>query len=153
MATSKAISESGEDEAFLSSGALAKLDLPLDVSGGEEPQSLPSAKELPPPSLQPKPPVPAKPTPVGPARDRKIMARLVDVVVVVILLATGTMVGEVVAKKSTRQIWEEAGAESGFLSTDLLIWLGCVVFFGLVYTWLGTRGWTVGGWLRRRGMN
>ncbi|HEY2911124.1 MAG TPA: hypothetical protein VGI99_12815 [Gemmataceae bacterium] len=80
----------------------------------------------------------------------KALPVAVDAFVTVILLALGMFVGEAVAGESTGHILSRAGSAPKFPPTDLLLWLGCVGFFGLLYGWLGARGWTVGGWLKRR---
>lgn len=85
-----------------------------------------------------------------PARSRKALPLLVDLVVLLIVLAVGALVGEMVAKKKTADILKGATSSPKFPPLDLLIWLGGPVIFGLLYAWLGTRGWTVGGWLKRR---
>lgn len=85
------------------------------------------------------------------ARNRNVLARVADAAVVLVLLVAGALLGEMVARKPTGEILSGAGSSPKFPPTDLMVWLGCVAFFGLVYAWLGTRGWTVGGWLRRQG--
>lgn len=103
-------------------------------------------------SLPPEP-VPLRnpvPTPADePAPQRKTLAIVADVVVAIVLLAIGMLVGEAVVGKSTGQILSNVTGPT-FPPTDLLLWLGCIAFFGLIYVWLGTRGWTLGGWLKRR---
>ena len=95
-------------------------------------------------------PPPEAGTETKPAGNRKALARVADAAVVLALLVIGALLGEVVARKPTGEILSNAGSAPKFPPTDLLLWLGCVAFFGLAYAWLGTRGWTVGGWLRRR---
>lgn len=98
---------------------------------------------------------PAQPPTAGteakPAGNRKTLARVADAAVFLVLLVVGALLGEMVARKPTGEILSGAGSAPKFPPTDLLLWLGCVAFFGLLYAWLGTRGWTVGGWLRRKG--
>jgi len=91
------------------------------------------------------------PEPTAPRRPpTKALPAAVDAFITVILLALGMFVGEAVAGESTGHILSNAGSAPKFPPTDLLLWLGCVGFFGLLYGWLGARGWTVGGWLKRR---
>jgi hypothetical protein len=106
----------------------------------------------------PPPPAPPEPKPWGAAvaapaaaapADRNLLARLADVAVVLVLLALGAMLGEVLARKSTREVLDGLAAPK-FPPTDLLLWLAGPVVLLLAYVWLGTRGKTVGGWLRRR---
>jgi hypothetical protein len=133
----------GDD--FLSSAALAELDI-----GKDEAKLL---REPPPELLGPvKAAAPVRPPPPAatPPRSRKLIPNVADAAAVLVLLVAGVLVGEVVVKKSTRDILTEAGSAPKFPPVDLLLWLGCAGFFVLVYTWLGTRGWTVGGWLKRR---
>ncbi|MBX9583276.1 MAG: hypothetical protein K2X87_23490 [Gemmataceae bacterium] len=87
------------------------------------------------------------PTPTG---GRRLVGLVVDAAVFLILLAAGVLAGEAVAGKPTRQVLADAEAAPNFPPTDLLLWAAGPVVFGLAYLWLGTRGWTVGGWLRRR---
>jgi hypothetical protein len=84
-----------------------------------------------------------------PPAERKFLGIVVDVAVVLILLVLGVIVGEFAAGKSTREVMATAAAPK-FPPVDLLMWLAGPAFFLLVYAWLGTRGRTVGGWLRRR---
>ena len=137
-----------EIEEFLSSEALSGLEW-LEVPRPAPPPELPAPVE--PVKLAPAPPPPPEEAP-APAPDpaRQLLGKLVDGVVGLILFVVGAMVGETVAEKSTREILESAGSAPKFPPLDLLIWLGCVVGFVLIYVWLGGRGWTVGGWLRRR---
>jgi hypothetical protein len=102
--------------------------------------------------LDPQPELNRQPVPTAArsARARKIMAWVVDGVLALGVLVAGALVGELVAKKPTREILSGAASAPTFPPTDLLLWLGCVAVFGLAYVWLGTRDWTAGGWLRRR---
>jgi hypothetical protein len=112
-------------ELFLSPDTLTKLDPQPELSR----QPVPDAKS---------------------ARARKVLAWVVDGVLALLVLAAGALVGELVARKPTRDILSGAASAPTFPPTDLLLWLGCVAVFELTYVWLGTRGWTAGGWLRRR---
>jgi hypothetical protein len=102
----------------------------------------------------PAPITPAQQAPAPPEEApnpaRRLLGKLLDGVVGLILFAVGAMVGEYVAEKPTREILESAGSAPKFPPLDLLIWLGSAAGFVLIYVWLGTRGWTVGCWLRRR---
>jgi hypothetical protein len=84
-------------------------------------------------------------------RSRRFLAGLADGVVVLILLALGALAGEMVVRKPSGTILRESATAPRFPPIDLLLWLGCAAFFALIYVWLGTRGWTLGAWLRRRG--
>ena len=50
----------------------------------------------------------------------------------------------------TGTVLSEAGSATKFPPTDLLLWGGPPVMFGLIYLLLGARNRTVGEWLRRR---
>lgn len=96
---------------------------------------------------------PAFPSPVeaeAPRPDRTRLAWMVDGFAFVVLLAAGAFLGETVARKSTIQIFSDAPASAKFPPTELLLWIGCVAACGLLYVWLGTRGWTLGARIRRR---
>ncbi|MBX9625403.1 MAG: hypothetical protein K2X82_16475 [Gemmataceae bacterium] len=97
---------------------------------------------------KPKPVAPAAPAAVA-AGGRRLVGVVVDVAVVLLLVAAGVWVGEQVVGKPTGEVLEKAG-DGPFPPTDLLGWAGCPAVLVLIYVWLGTRGWTVGGWLRRR---
>lgn len=100
----------------------------------------------PPPARSAPPPAPPEPT----ERPRRGLGLVVDLAVVLILLAGGVFAGEMLVKKSSAQVIRESSAAPKFPPMDLLLWLAGPVLMGLIYMWLGTRGWTVGGWLRRR---
>jgi hypothetical protein len=85
----------------------------------------------------------------SPHPSRQITGIVVDGAVAIVLLVVGMFVGEAIVGKTTGQILSNITGPK-FPPTDLLLWLGCVGFFGLIYAWLGTRGWTLGGWLKRR---
>jgi hypothetical protein len=91
---------------------------------------------------------PAEPAP--PRTGRKLLPVVVDVLAVLILVALGVLAGELLVKKSSGQILSESSAAPKFPPVELLMWLAGPVVAGLIYLWLGTRGWTVGGWLKRR---
>jgi hypothetical protein len=79
-----------------------------------------------------------------------LLGLLVDAVVVLTLAGGGALFGEIVTRRATAAILEDAGSAPKFPPVDLLVWLACVAFPLLVYTLLGNRGKTIGGWLRRR---
>ena len=72
-----------------------------------------------------------------------------DVAVVFILLVAGVLLGELVSQKSTREVIDGMSGPK-FPSTELLLWLAGPVVLLLGYALLGSRGKSVGGWLRRR---
>ncbi len=102
------------------------------------------------------PPLPRLPLPdsalAEPASNSRFLQTdaLADIGVFVLLLILGALVGEWIAKKSTMQIFADAPASPKFPPTDLMMWLASVVIFGLFYVWLAARGWSLGGWLKRR---
>jgi hypothetical protein len=91
----------------------------------------------------------APPRPATAQGSHKALGIVVDVCVVLLLLVGGAVVGEIVAGKSTREVIDGMSGPK-FPQLDLLIWLAPPVLFVLVYTLLGSRGKTVGAWLRRR---
>jgi hypothetical protein len=106
-----------------------------------------------PPVSLPDPPLPAPadeaPT-EGEATRNEWIARLGDAGGFLLMLVVGALVGAMVAGKSSLRILEDAPASPKFPPTDLLLWVASVAVFGLFYVWLGTRGWSLGNWLRRR---
>jgi len=105
-------------------------------------------REAPKPLEKPPPPVHAPEHPAEDAPSRRSLGLAVDVVVTLVLLGIGMLIGEMVAGKPTSQILSGITGPK-FPPMDFVLWLGCVGFFGLVYAWLGTRGWTIGAWLKR----
>ena len=67
----------------------------------------------------------------------------------VLLLAAGGFLGEMLAGKPTGEIWEDAGSSVKFPPIDLLMWLSPPVLFALVYVLLISRGKSLGSRLRR----
>lgn len=92
--------------------------------------------------------VTAKPAPA--AVGRKLIAAVVDAAVGLVLLAGGVLAGEILARKPTRQVWNDAGGAVSFPPVELLMWAGPPLLILLVYVLLLSRGVTIGGWLRRR---
>ena len=74
---------------------------------------------------------------------------MADVVVVLVLIAVGALLGEMLAGKSTREVWEDAGSSVVFPPTDLLMWLSPPLLVTLVYALLISRGKSLGARLRR----
>jgi hypothetical protein len=127
----------------------AALELRLEDSPDLERvsrQPQPMAEDVAPPRALP----PEKP--VAPPRPRRGVAIVVDAAVFLILLAVGVVAAEMLLGRSSAQVIRESSSAPKFPPTDLLIWLAGPVLTGLIYVWLGTRGWTVGGWLKRRQM-
>ena len=88
--------------------------------------------------------------PAAPPRDtRKVLAFAADAVMIVVLVAAGVFLGELLAGKSTREVWADAGSSVLFPPVDLLMWLSPPVLFVLVYTLLISRGRSVGARLRK----
>ena len=122
---------------LLTSETLTKLDAPAEVTGPPHGQAwgAPVAK----PQAAPEPP-----------KSRNAIAFVVDVAVGLLLVGVGVLIGEFAARKSTREIIDGASGPR-FPSVDLLVWLGGPVLLVLIYVLLGTRGRTLGGWLKRSG--
>lgn len=89
------------------------------------------------------------PRPPSAPAGRRVVGLAVDAVVVLSLLGAGVVAGEELAGRPAAALIDEARA-TGSPSMDLLLGAAVPVVFVLVYLWLGTRGWTVGGWLKRR---
>jgi len=129
---------------FISAEARKNLFQPIEGSGQTStphpmpPLPSPIAERLPvaPPSAEP------------PARQ--VAARLVDGAAFLAALALGATLGSFAAGKPTRDILGDAPASPRFPPTDLLIWVASVAACGLLYVWLGARGWSLGARLKRR---
>jgi hypothetical protein len=67
-----------------------------------------------------------------------------------VLLVISCWLGELLAGKPTREVWNEAGSSVKVPSTELLLWLAPPVLVALIYALLISRGLSVGGWLKRR---
>ena len=107
--------------------------------------------ELEPEASAARPVAKPKPAPAPPqAGGSKLVAVVVDVGIGLILLVVGVLLGELLAKKSTRDVLSEAGSAAKFPPIDLLLWMAPLVMFGLIFALLAGRGKTLGGWLRRR---
>jgi hypothetical protein len=137
----------------------------------ETPPPIPTSEEDDGPYLIPEnePPAPIKPRPEppppdGPATvaealpervrsggDRKVLSRVIDMAVGFILLGLGVFLGELLAGKPTRQVWNDAGSAVSFPPVELILWLGPPAVFMLVHGLLVSKEWSVGGWLKRRG--
>lgn len=101
------------------------------------------------PFARPKPPA-AAPAPAPAAGGSRLIAVVVDAAVGLILFAAGAFLGEMLARKSTRQVWNDAGGAVSFPPVELIQWAAPPLLILLVYGLLAARGKTVGGWLRRR---
>ena len=133
------------DIGFLSQETIAKLDLPLEVT----PQVKAWEKPLP-ESHRAESTKPLEPPPraASPRSNRKIIGVAADVAVVLVLLGVGVFLGEFAAGKSTREVMQSASGPK-FPPLELLLWLAGPVLLLLVYALLGSRGKSVGAWLRR----
>jgi hypothetical protein len=94
-------------------------------------------------------PTPRTPVPVQTHGTRKFLAVVVDVVVLLLLIAVGGFLGEMLAGKPTLEIWQDAGSSVKFPSIDLLMWLSPPVLLTLVYVLLMSRGKSLGARLRK----
>jgi hypothetical protein len=84
-----------------------------------------------------------------PLRPRPLSI-VVDVILALFLLIAGGIFGEVLAKKSTGDVWREAGSAPKFPPIDLLLWLTPPLLLGLIYVLLISRRKSLGFWLQRR---
>ena len=108
----------------------------------------PPPKELRRP-LSPPPPEPPPAPPPKPPGSRKAVGLVVDLMVVLLLIAGGAFLGEMLAQKGTREVLDGVNGPK-FPQVALLMWLAPPVLLVLVYALLGSRGKTVGAWLNRR---
>jgi hypothetical protein len=81
----------------------------------------------------------------------KPLSIVVDTIVGLVLLVLGGLLGEVLARKSTGDVWRDAGTAPKFPPIDLLMWLVPPLMLGLIYGLLISRRKSLGGWLQRRG--
>ncbi len=92
--------------------------------------------------------------PVPPFRPQPSRGRLLavaaDVLVGLALLLVGVLLGELLCRKSTRQVWSDAGGAVEFPPVELLMWFAPLVLLALVYGLLLSRGLSVGNWLKKR---
>ena len=94
------------------------------------------------------PPPPAAPPP-KPLRGRKRVGVVVDLAVVLLLVAAGVFLGEMLAKTSTRDVIAGVNGPK-FPQPALLMWLGPPLLLVLSYTLLASRGKSAGAWLKKR---
>jgi hypothetical protein len=78
---------------------------------------------------------------------------VVDAMIGLLLLLVGGLIGEVLAKKSTGDVWREAGSAPKFPPIDLLLWLAPTIMLMLIYYLLITRRKSLGAWLQKRNQN
>ena len=78
---------------------------------------------------------------------RKPLAKVVDAFIVLVLIAFGSVIGEMLARKSTTDVWNEAGHAIKFPPVDLLLWLSPPTLFVLIYGFLISRRKSLGWWL------
>lgn len=126
------------------------------------PEDKPGAVNLDP--LPPEPPRPAKrravkvaPKPAEPEPDAPteksgatLLPFLADLIALVVLLAGGMMLGEMLAQKPTGQVLSEAGSAPKFPPVELLLWAAPPAVLALLYLLLSGRQATLGAWVRRR---
>lgn len=123
---------------FLSTEMRKNLFLPIEGSGQSPPPDVPA-------------PVASTDLPAtAPRPERKGLALIADATAFVVMLALGAGIGSMIAGKPSVQILSDAPASPRFPPTDLMIWVASVAVFGLLYVWLGTRGWSLGARIRRR---
>jgi hypothetical protein len=78
------------------------------------------------------------------------MAYLINAVALVLLLAAGVFLGELLAKQPTRQVLTEAGSAAKFPPLELLLWLSPPLLLLLIHALLSSRGASLGSILTRR---
>jgi hypothetical protein len=83
-------------------------------------------------------------------RKMKPLSIVVDAMIGLLLLIVGGLIGEILANKSTGDVWREAGSAPKFPPIDLLLWLAPPIVLILIYYLLITRRKSLGAWLERR---
>lgn len=101
--------------------------------------------------------VPQHPTPTpdrGELPKKRVWAKplsiVVDGVIGLVLLSIGGLLGEVLAEKSTTDVWRDASTAPKFPPIDLLMWLAPPSMLCLMYALLISRQKSLGNWLQRR---
>ena len=139
------LEEDSEVNLFLSPEMRKKLFLPIEGSG---PAPLPN--RIPP--LAPTPVMPPAPPPPVEAEEEITPSKWkpIDAAGVLVMVILGNLFGGAAAGKSPFEILNDAPASPKFPPTDLVIWLGSVAAFVLLYVWMVGRGWSLGARLKRR---
>jgi hypothetical protein len=120
------------------------------VIGAGSPRALPVPPPAPPTKRKPpEPPAPSPPAAPKASALQKLLPIVVDIAAGLILLVIGAFLGSVLAGKSTRDVWNEAGSSVTLPSMELLMWLAPPVVFALIYGLLISRGKSLGARLRR----
>jgi hypothetical protein len=78
------------------------------------------------------------------------LAITVDVLVGIILLVIGGLLGEVLAQKSTGDVFWDASASVRFPPIDLMLWLAPPTLLLLIHGLLISRRKSAGAWVQRR---
>jgi hypothetical protein len=81
---------------------------------------------------------------------KKPLPILVDAMIGLLLLLIGGLLGEFLTKRSTSDVWKEAGSAPKFPPIDLLLWLAPPTMLILIYYLLITRRKSLGAWLQQR---
>ncbi len=124
---------------------------PAKLDGATEPEiNLGLLGPEPPPRVKRSPKFPEPEAPPEAQPEPTLVPFIADLLVFVALVVIGMVVGELLAGKNSGAVLSEAGSATKFPPTDLLLWGGPPVMFGLIYLLLGSRKRTVGEWLRRR---
>jgi hypothetical protein len=134
LAATESVADSGDQ--LLSAKALQHLEATTATLAPPLPKSKPAEDEGEPPPSEP------------PGRSR-VLAIAADVAVMLALLVVGVLLGEVLAHKSTREVFDNADAPT-FPPTDLLLWLSPLTILWLAYGMQISRGKSLGAWLQRR---
>jgi MFS-type transporter involved in bile tolerance (Atg22 family) len=82
-------------------------------------------------------------------RLQNVLPVVIDIAAGLLLLVIGAFLGSLLAGKSTREVWNEAGSSVKVPSTDLLMWLAPPVLLLLIYALLISRGLSLGARLKR----
>ncbi len=142
-----------EDEPFLIPEPDDSPDIDFDIGGPTAASQSDAHRQRMSGSLQPAPSPPRPPTappPTAAPPTNRWLPVVADVAVGVLLLVVGGWLGEVLAQKPMRQVWNDAGSSVRFPPLDLLLWLAPPVVFSLTYGLLLSRGISIGNRLRRR---
>jgi hypothetical protein len=103
-------------------------------------------------------PIPETPVPITanseepdePAMKWEPLSIAADALIGLVLLVIGGLLGQVLAKKSTGDVFWDATTAVKFPPIDLMLWLAPPTLLVLIYVLLISRRKSVGGWLQRR---
>jgi hypothetical protein len=128
-------------------------DAVSEAASGKEP-GVRSVEKAVPATATPLPPVEPE-FAAGPSRldtwaRQKALPAIIDAAAGLLLLVVGVLLGEVLARRSTRDVLWEAGYAAKFPPLDLLLWMAPPLLACLGFALLVSRGKSPGQWYRRK---